>query len=39
MEADTEDDTMRYGIWPSVAGFAFGIGVVAFMFAVATGMV
>ena len=38
MGPDSEDDSQRYGIWPSLVGFAFGIGVVAFMFALATGM-
>ena len=38
MGPDQEDDSQRYGIWPSLAGFAFGIAVVVFMFALATGM-
>jgi hypothetical protein len=38
MTPDTEDDSGRYGIWPSVAGFLFGFAVVALMFGLATGM-
>jgi len=35
---DDGDDSKRFGIWPTVAGFAFGLGVVALMFGLATGM-
>jgi len=38
MGPDNDDDGARYGVWPSVVGFAFGIGLMVFMFAVATGM-
>jgi len=35
---DPDDDSGHYGIWPTIVGFAFGLGVVAFMFGMATGM-
>ena len=35
---DNADDSAHFGIWPSIAGFAFGLGVVALMFGLATGM-
>ena len=38
MDANSDDDSNRFGIWPTVIGFAFGLGVVVFMFALATGM-
>jgi len=38
MTPESDDDSNRFGIWPSLVGFAFGLGVVAFMFALATGM-
>ena len=38
MTPETADDSVRYGIWPSVAGFLFGFAVMALMFGLATGM-
>ena len=38
MEHDNDDDSGYYGIWPSIAGFAFGLLIMAVMFGVATGM-
>ena len=32
------DDSWYFGVWPTLVGFAFGVGVVVFMFALATGM-
>jgi len=37
MEPDTDDDSARYGIWPTVAGFALGLVIMALMFGLATG--
>ena len=37
MTPETDDDTMRYGLWPSVVGFLFGGLVMYLMFHLATG--
>jgi hypothetical protein len=34
---DNADDSRLFGVWPTIAGFAFGFGVVALMFGLATG--
>ena len=38
MNPETEDDSARFGIWPSLVGFAFGLTIVGMMFGLATGM-
>ena len=38
MTPESDDDSRHFGIWPTIVGFAFGLGVVAFMFGLATGM-
>jgi hypothetical protein len=38
MTPDTDDDSRRYGLWPSLVGFVLGFAVVGLMFGLATGM-
>ena len=37
MTPDTDDDTLRFGIWPPVVGFIFGLTIMYLMFHLATG--
>lgn len=37
MAPDTQDDSRAYGLWPTIAGFAFAAGIFWIMFALATG--
>jgi uncharacterized membrane protein YjjP (DUF1212 family) len=37
MAPDTEDDSTAYGLWPTIAGYAFAAMIFAVMFGVATG--
>ncbi len=34
---EARDDSAMFGVWPSLAGLAFGILIVGMMFALATG--
>lgn len=37
MAPDTEDDSKAFGLWPTIAGFAFAAVIFSIMFALATG--
>ncbi|SDF58131.1 hypothetical protein SAMN05660686_01747 [Thalassobaculum litoreum DSM 18839] len=37
MAPDTEDDSKAFGLWPTIAGFAFAAAIFVSMFVMATG--
>jgi hypothetical protein len=37
MAPDTEDDSKAFGLWPTIAGYAFALAIFLTMFALATG--
>lgn len=37
MTPDTQDDSKEFGLWPTIAGFAFAAMIFSVMFALATG--
>ena len=38
MQPEVSDDSGRYGLWPTLVGFAAAAAIIALMFALATGM-